>query len=355
MAAKCIRTAPLLLAAVGCLGAGVQDSSAVVAPVLSELAAAEALARLDSLLAADAAAAVGYAEAGARFADDPVHGWSWQQRWGVALLRVGRVREAVPRLENAIRMAPYIAENHRNLATALMELERPGRAVAEFEQAVELAPDDPRLRLEYGQALSALGLDQDALRELQTAAHLCEGCVEASRALALFHMAGNRPVRAKPYLDHLNRADPTDWSRKSLALAYLRQGQPDSASLILETIAPDERDSEAWSLLAEADRERGRGERWLGLVRESRPGFSLPSDLREQPTFWAVIAEALRRDGRFEDALAAIDSALVRAPGDTVFLVNRIVLLEELGRESEREEAVERLRAAREPAEADRP
>jgi Flp pilus assembly protein TadD len=323
----------------------------------TDAAAAEALARLDSLLAAGAVAdAVQLAERGAWIANDPLYGAGWQQRWGVALLRAGRTAESVPRFEAAIRQSPYTAENHRNLAAALMALERPGRAVAEFAQAVELAPADPQLRIEYGQALSSLGIDGDALREFRTAADLCGGCLAATRALALFFMAGDRPGRAKPYLERLVSEGATPWSRKALALAYLRAGSPDSAAAVLTQLAPAERDAEVWRLFAEADRARGRADpRWIALLQEEPPGTSLPSTLRRDPTFWAVVAEALRRGERPAAALDAIDLAVAAAPADTVLLVNRIVLLKKLNKQRELEAAVGQLRAARRGLAAERP
>jgi Flp pilus assembly protein TadD len=307
-----------------------------------------AIARIDSLLAAGAATeALRLAEAGAGHVSDPVNGWQWQQRWGLALLLADRPAEAVPHLEAAVRAAPYRPENHRNLATALVTLGRGGRAVGEFQEAVALAPDDPELRLEYGQALRSLGMGEEARRELESAAYLCDGCPAATRALAELHVAEGRLDVARPYLRRAHAQAPDAWTRKALALAELRAGEPDSAAELLEAAPFAERDDETWLLLAEADRARRRAERWPALLAESPSGASLPASVRASAPFWSVVGQALHESGRTAEALAAVDLAVARAPRDTVYWNQRIALLQELGRDKEARTLYRRLQERR--------
>jgi hypothetical protein len=93
----------------------------------------EALARVDSLVAAgQAVAAVPMAlQARERWKDDPVFGWQVEARAGEACLSAGRAPEALPFLEQACRLRPNEGILHHRLGTALVRMpvpDRPGAA-----------------------------------------------------------------------------------------------------------------------------------------------------------------------------------------------------------------------------------
>jgi tetratricopeptide (TPR) repeat protein len=190
-------------------------------------------------------------------------------------------------------------------------------------------------------------MERAALRELQAADYLCDGCVAAARALAEIHVAAGRLATARPYLERAFAAAPDPWLRKALALTALRAGSADSAAALLAEAPPAARDVETWLLLAEADRERGIGERWRPFLDEDPPGTTLPEAVRRSASFWAVVAEAFSRGDQPRTALAAIDLALARAPADTVYLGRRIILLQDLGRTEAARADYQRLQAAR--------
>jgi len=65
---------------------------------------------------------------------------------GVALVRAGRMEEAVPRLEQAIRLNPRQADAHFNLAMIRAEQQRWADAEQHLRRVVELEPGNERAR-----------------------------------------------------------------------------------------------------------------------------------------------------------------------------------------------------------------
>jgi tetratricopeptide (TPR) repeat protein len=244
---------------------------ALLAGVSGALAAADdpmaaavgALAEIDSLLAIDGQEAA-LARATHQYealGDDPVLGWQFAQRAGLALLQSGRPAEAVPWFEAAIRGAPYEATNHRDLAATLMALGRRGRALSEYQEAVELAPGDPRMHLDYGQALTGFGFYEDAARELELADRYCGACVAAARALAALYLAKEDHAAALIYLQRLHAAEPSRQVSYALAQALLATGNAAAAAELLATLPAEELTAPEVMLALKVDRSRGNSDR----------------------------------------------------------------------------------------------
>lgn len=93
----------------------------------------------------------------------------------VALLVAGRGAEAVPYLENAIRLEPRDAEARVNLASILAARGDDARAAELFRQAVDLKPADPSFasaRFNLGLLLLRRGRKSDGLAQLREAVRL---------------------------------------------------------------------------------------------------------------------------------------------------------------------------------------
>jgi Tfp pilus assembly protein PilF len=76
--------------------------------------------------------------------------------YGHALALSGRTEEARRALENAVRIQPFYAEAHYNLAVLLDQIGMPAEALREYEQAATLKPELTHL----------LGERLDQLREV---------------------------------------------------------------------------------------------------------------------------------------------------------------------------------------------
>jgi tetratricopeptide (TPR) repeat protein len=71
---------------------------------------------------------------------DPRDAVAWQRLGGVLLYALDRPADAVPALEEAVRLAPGQAPPRIDLAVALASVGRPAEAVAAFEEAAKLDP-----------------------------------------------------------------------------------------------------------------------------------------------------------------------------------------------------------------------
>ncbi|MBB5061025.1 tetratricopeptide (TPR) repeat protein [Granulicella aggregans] len=103
---------------------------------------------------------------------DPEMG-SARNNLGSALGRMGRVPEAIEQLQVAVRLWPDSPDPHTNLGTALAQAGRIPEAADEFEAALRMDPNDALVQKNLGQALSGIpGRLPDALRHLEEADRL---------------------------------------------------------------------------------------------------------------------------------------------------------------------------------------
>jgi tetratricopeptide (TPR) repeat protein len=312
---------------------------------------AHTVAAVDSLMSAGRHAEAA-AVAVAALADDHLfqdQRWPLHQRAGLALQALGRHEEALDHLEKAVVWAQTVAVNHRNLATLLVALDRPGRALSEYREACELDPRNWEYRLEYGSVLMVYGQDALAERAFAEAAAICPDCPEVHRAWSRFHLERQDHGAARPHLERLFVLCPGDGEVRSLlALARLRT---DAAAEALALLAP------AWEgglgdrdmrIVLEADRLLGNTDRALSLSIGTGDGISRDPDL------WAQAALICIDAGLDEQALALVDHALDLDPVNTGYLNNRVLLLRRLGRTREADRAWERL-IALDPERAETP
>jgi protein O-mannosyl-transferase len=103
---------------------------------------------------------------------DPEMG-SARNNLGLALGRMGRLPDAIAQLQIAVRLWPDSPDPHTNLGTALAQAGRLPEAAAEFEAALRMDPNDAIVQRNLGQALSGIpGRLPDALRHLEEAERL---------------------------------------------------------------------------------------------------------------------------------------------------------------------------------------
>ncbi len=301
----------------------------------------EALARVDSLVAAgQAVAAVPMAlQARERWKDDPVFGWQVEARAGEACLSAGRAPEALPFLEQACRLRPNEGILHHRLGTALVRMGRTGRALAEFDEAARLSPTDPAPLLEAGRLRAELGDLGRACVAFEAARIACGGCPEADRLLGSVLLAAGKPAEAIAPLSRLWNAHPDSLVRRHLLAAFVG-AQRDSAVLALVASTPARRlDRDDWRMVVQAEGRLG-GADWAAAA-VAAPGAEASRFPVDDAVFWAQAARNLERNGRLDAALAAVDRAVALQPGRAVFLHNRAAILATLGRTDEARRALE--------------
>jgi protein O-mannosyl-transferase len=92
---------------------------------------------------------------------------------GIALGRMGRLPDAIAQFQMAVRLSPDAPDPHTNLGTALAQAGRLPEAADEFETALRMDPNDALVQRNLGQALSGIpGRLPDALRHLEEADRL---------------------------------------------------------------------------------------------------------------------------------------------------------------------------------------
>jgi tetratricopeptide (TPR) repeat protein len=75
---------------------------------------------------------------------------------GIALGKMGRLPEAIAQLQIAVRLSPDAPDPHTNLGTALAQAGRLPEAATEFEAALRMDPNDPVVQCDLGLALSGI-------------------------------------------------------------------------------------------------------------------------------------------------------------------------------------------------------
>ena len=124
---------------------------------------------------------------------------------GGYLMTSGRLSEALPYLETAVRIDPKSAPAQTDLGTALGKMGRLQDAIAQLQIAVSLAPDTPKPHISLGTALAFAGRLPEAAVEFESALRIDpnDSVVQSNLGLALSGIPGRLPDA----LRHLEEAD----------------------------------------------------------------------------------------------------------------------------------------------------
>jgi tetratricopeptide (TPR) repeat protein len=90
-------------------------------------------------------------------------------------MRQGLAAEALAEFQLAAQAAPSDPRAHKNLATALMSLQRPDEGIAEYRRAIALRDGDPAAHAALAFALAEHGRVPEALPEFRRALELNPG------------------------------------------------------------------------------------------------------------------------------------------------------------------------------------
>jgi protein O-mannosyl-transferase len=124
---------------------------------------------------------------------------------GSYLMASGRLSEALPYLETAVRIDPDSAPARTDLGTALGKMDRLPDAIAQLQIAVSLWPDAPKPHISLGTALAYAGRLPEAASEFESALRIDpnDAVVQSNLGLALSGIPGRLPDA----LRHLEEAD----------------------------------------------------------------------------------------------------------------------------------------------------
>ncbi len=207
----------------------------------------------------------------------------------------------------------------------------PGRSLPFLEMAVDLDPSRPV-------ALQYLALAESRLGRVDSAVSLIYEAVERAMRPRVFlsllgdELAdrGDHLAASKAFSRALRAGQPEIPARLRLGEALIAMGRMEEARAELQT-AVDRRPSSA-----EAHDALGRLHNISRKPHLAAHEFIRATELDpDEPVFWNNLGVAEREAGRFEEALAALDTAGDLAPGMVDPYYNRGRLFEKLGRNDE--------------------
>jgi len=156
---------------------------------------------------------------------------------GHALADAGRVEEALPLLERAVRIAPRDPKARNGLGYALSLDERALEAQEQFRAAVELAPDYVEARSNLGIALAWTGRYAEARDQLLEALRLDPGYAEAHNNLGkVYGLLSMREASIASYRRALERKPTMLAARFNLGAALFKADRPAEAAAVLEEV-----------------------------------------------------------------------------------------------------------------------
>ena len=145
---------------------------------------------------------------------------------GDDLTRTGRPEDAIPHLERALQLQPGYAEAHNNLGSALMAAGRPAEGMAQFEQALRTRPDYALAERNLGLALAGAGRTAEALPHFERAVKLKPDYAEAELDWAIALLLTNRfPEAVSHFEKSIALAPNSADSRNTYGRALMKQGQ----------------------------------------------------------------------------------------------------------------------------------
>ncbi len=213
---------------------------------------------------------------------------------GMALSMAGRPREAVPRLEAALRLRPDLLPASLFLGAALLELGHPARAVEPLQRVVAAQPDNPEARRRLADALWALERFEPAVRQYR---ELSEQAPEDSRAW--YGLGRSYEGVARNAIERLQRSAPdSDYVLLLVAQVMVAEGKPANAfRLYREALEKRPGLAEAHEAVARIYEQKGHAD-WAAMERERARGIAAP-DCR------STSLECDFRAGRCESVFAA--------------------------------------------------
>jgi len=253
-------------------------------------------------------------------------GWERAQQ-ALALLAIGRAEPALQAFEEALAVLPRTASVLSVRATALHVLSRHEDAVAGADDALAVDPQHAPAWRQKGESLAALGRHEEAASAFEQATFLAPR--DAAPFVALGGLLGGmgRLPQALAAYDRAVAADPEHvdvWLARGRTLAAAGD-RADAAAALLRFL----------DLSSPVHPARPRAEEMLAEVRgQTAPELSPLREVAEDADPGARGLE-LFRAGRLEEALEALDRALLADPRNPTHHVNRASVLFRWGNPTE--------------------
>ena len=279
--------------------------------------------------------------------------WEAHNNLGSALLQKGWVDEAIDQYQVALQINPDCEEACYSLGNALLQKGRVDEAVVQYEKALQINPDDADACYGLGNALLQKGQVDEAIAQYQKSLHLNPAAADSSYNLANALLKKGRVDEAiAQYEKTLDIKPDYVEAHSNLGSSLLQKGQVDEAIIHFQRalqISPG--NAKARNNLGSALLQKGRVDDAIAQFREAlqlKPdyagaGYNLGNALLQagrpdeaiaqyqkalqiNPAFTEVhgnLGNALLQQGKVEQAVAQFQQALQSTP-DSVEILNNL-------------------------------
>ncbi|WP_049973900.1 tetratricopeptide repeat protein [Azospirillum sp. B4] len=263
----------------------------------------------------------------------------------VLCLQTGRPDEALTLATRAVGATPGAPSFHATRADAAAALGRPALEADSLGQALALTPPSPQAapqaaawQRRRGRALAATGDITTALQALRAATALAPQDIDAQDDLAVLLTRAGAVDEAEARLTDILARQPGHASAvRNLASIWLNRAaarlaarEPAEAAILARRaveLDPGRRDG--WARLGLALTALNQPSAAADALRQALP---LPGPVEETAEILINLGFAETRQGRFAEAEAALDQALILAPGRAEALNHQGILLHAQGR-----------------------
>jgi len=223
--------------------------------------------------------------------------WMAHNNLAIVLANERRIPEAIPHLEQALRLRPDFAEGENNLGDDLRQLDLPQQAIPHLKRALKLQPKFAEAHFNLGLVFMMMGRSAEGIAEFTEALRLQPGFVVARCKLGLARMTTGHPDEAIPDFAEALRLGPH---------------------------------------FAEAELDWGIALTLLGRFPEAVPHFDRALALDpDSPDAHSSYGRALAGAGRSGDAIRQYEKAVALDPGSAEAHLGLALALHSVGREAE--------------------
>ena len=280
--------------------------------------------------------------------------WRIQNNLGIAMLRAGRVSEAVENFKSVLEINPDFVDARINLGNTLFQAGQAEAAIEQIRQALASKPDSAAAHFNLGKIFARLGRTQDAVDEFEQAARLKPDFPDAHLYLGDIFFADGRTDQAIERYRQAVRLKPELWAARSgLATALAKIGDLQQAVEQLHEalrINPDL--PEAWFELANVCRASGQAAQAVDFYRQA---LALRPDYLEAHNNLGIV---LFQANQAAEAVEQFSEVLRLKPDDINAHNNLAAAYASLGQSTEAvaaaQKALELARSQNQPALAER-
>lgn len=238
--------------------------------------------------------------------------WMAHNNLGTALLREGRLNDAIAQFDKALKIDPQYAAGHNNLGNALLRVGRVEESYEHLQKALAIDPHYAEAENNLGNTLLQIGKLDEAATHYGKAVEIDSHYAEAYNNLGAVFLQMGRPEESLADLEKALKLDPASPpAHNNMGNTLLRLGRPGDALAQYDqavTLDPDNvnaLNNLAWLLATSPEASLRNGIRAVELA-----GHADKVTGGKNATIVATLAAAYAEAGRFPDAVKAARRAL---------------------------------------------